>query len=129
MNVQASVPPFHLLQRVSVSDSSSRVIRPATKTDRAVRNLLVPDDVIVCLRDPVTAGLHVESIAEAMHGDDVVGIPRIVFNLVPQPHDMHIDGARVSQRIVTPHLLQQRVSRNDFPAVLDQVAQQTAFPF
>ena len=50
-----------------------------------------------------------ELVAQAVHGEDVLRHAGIGFELLPQPRDVHVDGAGRRRGVVAPHLVQQLV--------------------
>src|SRR3989442_5161040 len=48
-----------------------------------------------------------ELVADASHGDDVRRRGGIIFNLLPQPADVHVDGARAAVVVVSPDMLEE----------------------
>ena len=65
-----------------------------------------------------------ELISEPVHGEDVLRVARVVFELLPQPGDVDVDGPRRRHRVVAPHLVEQLVARQRGAAMLDEVPQQ-----
>src|SRR5690242_11726345 len=55
------------------------------------------------------------------------GIPRIVLDIAPQPHDEIVDGAGVSVLVQPPHLFEEIFARDNFAVVAHQVAQKFRF--
>src|SRR5437667_12655402 len=49
-------------------------------------------------------------VADAAHGDDVRRRRRIVFDLLPQPADVHVDRACAAVIVITPDMLEQEVA-------------------
>src|SRR2546425_11102846 len=48
-----------------------------------------------------------ELVADASHGDDVRRRGGVIFNLLPQPADVHVDGARAAGVVVSPDMLEE----------------------
>ena len=65
-----------------------------------------------------------ELVAHAVDGEDVLRMARIWLDLLPQPGDVDVDGARRRHRVVAPDFVEQLVARQRGAAVLDEVAQQ-----
>src|SRR3989442_3692290 len=65
-----------------------------------------------------------ELVADASHGDDVCRRGGIIFNLLPQPADVHVDGARAAVVVVSPDMLEEEVAGKHPVGVADQEAPQ-----
>src|ERR1019366_6551402 len=68
-----------------------------------------------------------ETVAYAADGVNVAGILRVVFELLAQPGDMHIDGAGGDAGLILPYGLQQFVARDHVAPALDEIAQKLEF--
>src|SRR5262245_16357227 len=53
------------------------------------------------------AGLVRKTVALPVDGHDIAGILGIVFDLLAQPGDVHIDGARQRDGLVSPYFLKE----------------------
>lgn len=83
-------------------------------------------------------GPEFESVAFAAGGEDVPGILGVVFNLLPQPGDVDVHGARCDVTHFLPDVLEDPLARDHRAAVIDEEAQEfhllggkidgTAFP-
>src|SRR5690349_10970209 len=71
-----------------------------------------------------TAPSSHELVAEAVHGEDVLGRARVGLQLAPQPGHVHVHRARGGHRVVAPDLVQELVPREGGAALADQVAQE-----
>ena len=60
-----------------------------------------------------------KTIADSMHSAEVSCAAFIRFQLLPQPHDVRIDGARVGIEIIAPNRIKDHVAR-DNPAGMPQ---------
>src|SRR5688572_22081299 len=69
-------------------------------------------------------GLFGELVAETVNGEDVLRMPGIVFELLPEPRHVHVHRPRGGHGVVAPDLIQQLVARQGGSAVLEKVAQQ-----
>ena len=65
-----------------------------------------------------------EPVAHAPDGENELWGIRVVFDFLAQPAHMNVYGARVDHSIITPHAHQQAVSREDHPAVANEVHEQ-----
>src|SRR3989475_12087580 len=63
-----------------------------------------------------------ELVADASHGDDVRRRGGIIFNLLPQPADVHVDGARAAVVVVSPDMLEGGVAGKNPGGGADQEA-------
>src|SRR2546427_7496341 len=70
-----------------------------------------------------------EFVADASHGDDVRRRGGIIFNLLPQPADVHVDGARAAVVVVSPDMLEEEVAGKHPVGVADPEPQQLEFLF
>src|SRR5947209_13354908 len=68
-----------------------------------------------------------ELVADASHGDDVCRRGGIIFNLLPQPADVHVDSARAAVVVVSPDMLEEEVAGKHPVGVADQEPQQLEF--
>src|SRR2546422_8537549 len=66
-------------------------------------------------------------VADATYGDDVRRRGGIIFNLLPQPADVHVDGARAAVVVVSPDMLEEEVAGKHPVGVADQEPQQLEF--
>src|SRR3989442_4778735 len=67
-------------------------------------------------------------VADATYGDDVRRRGGIIFNLLPQPADVHVDGARAAVVVVSPAMLEEEVAGKQPAGVARPEAQQIQFP-
>src|SRR4051812_17917480 len=58
-----------------------------------------------------------------MHGDDVVRVAHVVFDLVAQFGDVHVNGARQGKAVVAPDGVEQLVARDDFAPMLKKISE------
>src|SRR5262244_804631 len=58
--------------------------------------------------EPVLLGsrFRYESISDSSHGQQMLGMPRVILDVAAQPHDEIIDRARVGILVQSPYLLQ-----------------------
>ena len=70
--------------------------------------------------DPDSAAI-VELVAELLDRHDGVGEER---QLVAQPSDVDVDGARAAGVLIPPDVAQQQIAREHAAAVLDEILQQ-----
>src|SRR2546425_11957588 len=68
-----------------------------------------------------------EFVADATHGDNVRRRGGIIFNLLPQPADVHVDGARATVVVVSPDMLEEEVAGEHPVGVGDQEPPQLEF--
>lgn len=59
-----------------------------------------------------------------MDGKNVTGVARIVFNLLSQPDDVHVDRTGEGNGLVSPDLVQQGFAGDDLTFVFDKVSKQ-----
>src|SRR5437588_8558301 len=76
------------------------------------------------LREAETPLSFFEPVAHAPDGENELRGIRVVFDFLTQPAHMNVYGARVDHSIITPHAHQQAVSREDHPAVANEVHEQ-----
>src|SRR5215471_2693700 len=69
----------------------------------------------------------VKPVAESRDRHDETRTLRIVFDFVTQAQNVHVDGSSQRGAAIPPHVLQQRVSGNCFPAVLHKIPQKPRF--
>jgi len=62
-----------------------------------------------------------------MYGDDVLRLGGILFDLLAQPGNMIVNGARNRETIVSPHVIKQLVARDRLTAALNEVIQYFEF--
>src|SRR5579872_5123083 len=65
-----------------------------------------------------------EFVPRAMHRQNEPRIFRLRLNLLPQAHDMCIHRARSGESVVSPHLLQQTVTRQRLSRMMEEKLQQ-----
>ena len=63
-----------------------------------------------------------EAVALAVDRQDVFGVLGIALELLPEPEDVSVDRPSRGEALVTPHLVEQALTRQNLPPVLDQVA-------
>src|SRR3989442_1617746 len=76
---------------------------------------------------PASGFRAAELVADASHGDNVRRRAGIIFNLLPQPADVHVDGARAAVVVVSPDMLEEEVAGEHPVGVADQEPQQLEF--
>src|SRR6185437_15436426 len=81
------------------------------------------------LGEGVTASHHqtrsgIEAIALAANRLNMAGILRIALELLPDPGDVHVDGAGGDVGAVLPNFAQQLLARDHAMAVINQIAQE-----
>src|SRR6188768_1470894 len=59
-----------------------------------------------------------------MRRDDELRMPRVGFDLLPQPGDVHVDRARGGHRVIAPDFVEELVARERGAAVFDEVLEQ-----
>src|SRR5512136_2288676 len=62
----------------------------------------------------------VKAIADAAHGDDVLWEAGVVFQLLAQPANMHVEGAGVAQVVGLPYLVHDHAAIQHLAGVLHQ---------
>src|ERR1700736_5997548 len=65
--------------------------------------------------------LCTEAVAHSPDGMNELGVLGVVFQLLPQPGDVNVDGARGNIALIFPDMLQQILSRNHGPAPVDEI--------
>ena len=65
-----------------------------------------------------------ELVPESVNGEDVLRVPGIGLDFLPQPGDVHVDGPRGRHRVVSPDLVEKFFTRERRTAVLDEVAEE-----
>src|SRR5260370_29595031 len=65
-----------------------------------------------------------ELITAAVNRNDVTGFLGVVFQLLAQLRNMHVDGPGIGYRLIPPDFVQQLFPRDGRLAVSDQVAQE-----
>src|SRR5688500_4109934 len=75
----------------------------------------------------VAGPLRDEFVPEAVVGDDVLRVAGIVFELLSEPRDVQVDGARRRHRVVAPDLVEQLVAAERGAAMFDEILQQLEF--
>ena len=65
-----------------------------------------------------------EFVSHAMDREDVLRLLHVGFDLLAQPSDMHIHGARRRHRVIAPDFVQEFFARECRFAMLDEVLQQ-----
>src|SRR2546428_3719756 len=68
-----------------------------------------------------------ELVADATYGDDVRRRGGIIFKLLPQPADVHVDGARAAVVVVSPDMLEEEVAGKHPAGGADQEPPQPEF--
>jgi hypothetical protein len=91
-------PCFRLPGRVA-RDSAARRSAANTYQRSSSYDLLQP------LRPQLRHSIG-ESIAMTAHGFDIARLCRIGFDFAAQPTNMHVNRARVTLEVITPHVLQ-----------------------
>src|SRR5207244_1911131 len=71
-----------------------------------------------------TVELLGEFVALAVHGENVCQVVRVGLELLAEPEDVGVHGARGREALVPPHLVEEALTSEDLPPVLDEVAQQ-----
>src|SRR5436189_536820 len=69
-----------------------------------------------------------ELISHPVPGQDELRMARIGLDLLAQPRDVHVDGARRRHGVVAPHFVEQLVTGKRGAAMLQEVAQQLKLP-
>src|SRR4051812_32015132 len=72
---------------------------------------------------PPSSGL--QAIPEAAHGDDMARIGSVDFDLGAQAAHMDVDQATVTEVVVAPDLVEQRLAAEHLARILRELAQQT----
>src|SRR5262249_24381253 len=65
-----------------------------------------------------------ELVREAVQGENELRVARIRLDLLAQPGDVDVDGARGRHRVVAPRLVEQLLAGDRGAAVLDEVSQE-----
>src|SRR5690242_9649756 len=65
-----------------------------------------------------------ELVAETVDGVNELRILRIALDLLTQPRDVDVDGARHRHLVVAPHFRQQLIARQRRPAMRDEMPEQ-----
>src|SRR4029453_12959443 len=73
---------------------------------------------------PSGLGGRREAEADASHGVDVPGRPRVIVQLLPQSADVDVERLRRAEPVRIPHFVDQPLARHDRACVLDQEAQE-----
>ena len=68
-----------------------------------------------------------ELVAHPVDGEDELRVPGVGLDLLAEPGDVDVDGARRRHGVVAPDLVQQLLACQRGAAVLDEVAQQLEF--
>ena len=75
-----------------------------------------------------TAGRLInELVARAVDGEDVAGMGRLGFELLPELQNVGIKGSGPSPMFISPDLTQEALSAQQLPAVANQVVQDIEF--
>src|SRR6266853_119893 len=74
-----------------------------------------------------SAWLRFEFISESLHGEYKFWLFRIFFQFLTQAGHVHVHGARIHVRAVSPYLLQQFFARKCCAAVLDEISKKLKF--
>ena len=68
-----------------------------------------------------------KSIPSSMHGEEELRLFRIGLELLPQPHQVRIHGARRRVVVVSPNVFQQTIAAERFAGMADEILQQLEF--
>ncbi len=69
----------------------------------------------------IRRGLFDEPVAEAVNGNDVPGLRRVLFDFLPQPRDVVVYRARNRRAVIPPNFVEQLVACDDFAPAPDEV--------
>jgi hypothetical protein len=69
-------------------------------------------------------GAGEEAVADAAHGDEVVGVGGIIFDVTPQAHDEVVDGAGISVFMDAPDLFEDLLAGDDLAFAFGEVAEE-----
>src|SRR5438445_9291995 len=62
-----------------------------------------------------------ELVPETVDGQDELGVAGVALQLLAQRRDMDVDGSRDRRGVVTPHVVQELVSRQELAPVRDEI--------
>src|SRR5262245_23036128 len=68
-----------------------------------------------------------ESVAVAIQGVNVTRMTQVGFDLLPEPGDVNIDGARKDHGVISPNCVEEFLARDRGSHVLNEVSQQLEF--
>src|SRR5688500_15458110 len=88
-----------------------------------------PPSFLISIHEGKAKVLAVKPIAHAMHGNNKLRVAWIGFNFLAQSENRDVDGACERRSLISPHLLEKRIARNNAATILDEVSQEAVFPF
>jgi len=74
-----------------------------------------------------TTALRQELVADTVHGSKMERPTSVSFKFLTESQNVVVDGASAGIVLVTPHLVEQFVSRNDASRILREVFQRLEF--